>query len=90
MTQNTSILHAKAIFGIQCVLIGGLSDLYRDIFVTAFAEMYKESCSRTPQPGIPGRAITQQSTELANFPSDSFDIPDLHESGLLRTDKRGE
>jgi hypothetical protein len=29
-------------------------------------------------------------TELANFPSDSFDIPDLHESGFLRTDKRGE
>jgi hypothetical protein len=35
------------------------------------------------------RRNAQQSTELANFPSDSFDIPDLHESGFLRTDKRG-
>jgi hypothetical protein len=36
------------------------------------------------------RRDAQQSTEPANFPSDSFDIPDLHQSGFLRTDKRGE
>lgn len=90
MIQDASISHAKAVFGIQRVLIGGSSDLYRDIFVTVLQKCIKESCSRTPQPGKRGRAITQQSTELANFPSDSFDIPDLHESGFLRTDKRGE
>ena len=41
MTQDTSILHAKAIFGMQCVLIGRLSELYRDIFVTVLQKCIK-------------------------------------------------
>jgi hypothetical protein len=41
MTQNTRISHAKAFFGIQRVLIGGLSDLYRDLFVTVLQKCIK-------------------------------------------------
>jgi hypothetical protein len=41
MTQDTSISHAKAVFGIQCVLIDGLLDLYRDIFVTVLQKCIK-------------------------------------------------